>query len=71
MCIDFTDLNKYCPKDNFTLTRIDKIIDYVAGCEMMALLDCFSDYRQIWLHREDEEKTSFITSYLLIYFLYT
>jgi hypothetical protein len=27
----------------------------------MALLDCFSGYHQIWLHREDEEKTSFIT----------
>jgi hypothetical protein len=28
---------------------------------MMALLDCFSGYHQIWLHTEDKEKTSFIT----------
>jgi hypothetical protein len=49
MCIDFTDLNKCCPKDDFHLARMDKIIDSAAGCEMMALLDCFSGYHQIWL----------------------
>jgi hypothetical protein len=31
MCIDFTDLNKCCPKGDFTLTRIDKISDSAAG----------------------------------------
>jgi hypothetical protein len=35
------------------LVRIDKIINSVAGCEMMALLDCFSEYHQIWLRIED------------------
>jgi hypothetical protein len=63
MCTDFTDLNKCCPKDDFPLTRIDKIIDFTAGCEMMALLDCFFGYHQIWLCKEDEEKTSFITPF--------
>jgi hypothetical protein len=61
MCTDFTDLNKCCPKDDFPLARIDKIIDSTMGCEMMALLDCFLGYHQIWLCREDEEKTSFKT----------
>jgi hypothetical protein len=42
MCIDFTSLNKACPKDNFPLPRIDKIVDSAAGCEVMSLLDCFS-----------------------------
>jgi hypothetical protein len=51
------------PKDDFSLTRIDKIVDVAMGCEMMALLDCFSGYHQIWFHREDEEKTSFITPF--------
>jgi hypothetical protein len=41
MCIDFTNLNKACPKDNFPLPRIDKIVDSVAECEVMSLLDCF------------------------------
>jgi hypothetical protein len=63
MCMNFTDLNKCCPKDDFPLTRIDKIIDFGAGCEMMALLDYFFGYHQICLHKEDEEKTSFITPF--------
>jgi hypothetical protein len=63
MCTDFTDLNKCCPKDDFPLSRIDKIVDSAVGCETMALLDCFSGYHQIWLRNEDEEKTSFITPF--------
>jgi hypothetical protein len=49
MCTDFIDLNKCCPKDDFSLSRIDKVVDSVTGCEIMALLDCFSGYHQIWL----------------------
>jgi hypothetical protein len=49
MCMDFTDLNKCCPKDDFPLLRIDKVVDSAAGCKMMVLLDCFSGYHQIWL----------------------
>jgi hypothetical protein len=47
MCTDFTDLNKSCPKDNFPLSRIDEVVDSVAGCETMTLLDCFLGYHQI------------------------
>jgi hypothetical protein len=61
MCTDFTDLIKCCPKDDFPLARIDKIVDSAAGCEIMALLDFCSSYHQRWLRNEDEEKTSFIT----------
>jgi hypothetical protein len=63
MCADFTGLNKWCPKDDFPLVRIDQIVDSTAGCEIMALLDCFSGYHQIWLRREDEKKTSFIAPF--------
>jgi hypothetical protein len=63
MCTDFTDLTKCGPKGDFSLLRIDKVVDSAAGCEMMTLLDCFSEYYQIWLHKEDEEKTSFITPF--------
>jgi hypothetical protein len=66
MCMD---LNKCCPKDDFCLARIDKIIDSTTGFEMMVLLDCFSGYHQIWLHKEDEEKTSFITPFGTCYYL--
>jgi len=54
MCIDFTDLNKACPKDDFPLPRIDKVVDDAASSEMLSLLDCFSGYHQIWLKKEDE-----------------
>jgi hypothetical protein len=63
MCTDFTDLNKCCPKDDFLLLRIDEVVDSAAGCEIMTLLDCFSGYHQIRLHKEDEAKTSFITPF--------
>jgi hypothetical protein len=42
MCIDFTDLNKACPKDNFPLPRIDTLVDQAVRCEMLSFLDCFS-----------------------------
>jgi hypothetical protein len=63
MCTDFTDLNKCCSKDDFPLSRMDKIAISSAGCEMMVLLDYFSGYHQIWLCKDDEEKTSFITPF--------
>jgi hypothetical protein len=63
MCTDFTDLNKCCPKNDFLLMRIDKVVDSAVGCETMALLDCFSGCHQIWLCKEDEEKTSFVTHF--------
>jgi hypothetical protein len=63
MCTYFTDLNKCCPKDDFPLAIIDKIVNSTVGCEIMALLDYFSGYYQIWLRKEDEEKMSFITPF--------
>jgi hypothetical protein len=68
MCIDFTDLNKACPKDEFPLPRIDSLVDAAASSELMSLLDCYSGYHQIWMKKEDEPQTSFITpsgTYLL------
>jgi hypothetical protein len=69
MCIDFTSLNKACPKDNFPLPRIDKIVDSAAGCEVMSLLDCFSGYHQIYMKEEDKANTSFITPFGMYCFI--
>lgn len=61
MCVDFTAVNKCCPKDHFPLPRIDQIIDSTAGCERLSFLDAYSGYQQMRLKVEDEEKTAFIT----------
>nr|CAE01745.2 OSJNBb0056F09.8 [Oryza sativa Japonica Group] len=61
MCIDYTDLNKACPKDPYPLPRIDQIVDSTAGCDLLCFLDAYSGYHQIRMAREDEEKTAFIT----------
>ena len=63
MCIDYTSLNKACPKDPFALPRIDQVIDSTAGCELLSFLDAYSGYHQIKLKKSDQEKTSFITPY--------
>jgi hypothetical protein len=47
MCTDFTDPNKCCSKDYFPLSRIDNVVDSIAGSEIMALLDYFLRYHQI------------------------
>jgi hypothetical protein len=58
MCVDYTDLNKHCPKDPFGLPRIDQVVDSTAGCSVLSFLDCYSGYHQISLAKEDEEKTA-------------
>jgi hypothetical protein len=49
MCIDFTNLNKACPKDEFPSSRIDTLVDAAPTSELMSLLDCYSSYHQIWM----------------------
>nr|AAT77397.1 putative polyprotein [Oryza sativa Japonica Group] len=63
MCVDFTDLNKACPKDHFPLPRIDQLVDSTAGCELLSFLDAYSGYHQISMAKEDKEKTAFITPF--------
>jgi ribonuclease HI len=63
MCIDFTDLNKDTPKDNYPLPRMDQVVDSAANATVMSLLDYFSGYHQCCMATEDEEKTSFITPF--------
>ena len=39
MCVDFTDLNKVYPKDNFPLPRIDQLVDSIAGHKLLSFMD--------------------------------
>ena len=61
MCVDFTDLNKACPKDSYPLPSIDTLVDSASGCEMLSFLDAFSGYNQIKMHLRDKGKTTFMT----------
>jgi hypothetical protein len=63
MCVDYTELNKHCPKGPFGLPRIDQVIDSTAGCHLLYFLDCYSGYHQIAIKEEDQEKTAFITPF--------
>jgi hypothetical protein len=58
VCVDYTSLNKHCPKDPFPLPRIDQIIHSTAGCARLSFLGAYSAYNQIKLKVEDEEKTT-------------
>ena len=61
MCVDFTDLNKACPKDSYPLPSIDALVDSASGCKLLSFLDAFSGYNQIKMHPMDECKTAFMT----------
>eukprot|EP00253_Pinus_taeda_P005732 PITA_05732 len=60
VCIDFRDLNKACPKDNYPMPFIDQIIDECAGNEIISFMDGFSGYNQISIRPKDQHKTTFI-----------
>ena len=59
--MDFTDLNKVCPKDPFPFPRIDQLVDATVSHPRMSFLDAFQGYHQIPLALDDQEKTSFDT----------
>jgi len=50
MCVDFTYLNKVCPKDSYPLPSIDALVDNASGYKMLSFLDAFSGYNQIKMH---------------------
>lgn len=61
VCVDFTDLNRACPKDPFPVSKIHQLVDATYGHLRMSFLDAFQGYHQIALAPKDQEKTSFIT----------
>jgi hypothetical protein len=58
MCVDYTSLNKACPKVLFPLPRIDQIVDSTAGCELLCILDAYSGYHQIKMKESDQGCTA-------------
>ena len=62
MCVDFTNLNKACPKDSYSLPRIDALVDSTARNQLLSFMDAFLGYNQIKMEEADQENTSFVTS---------
>jgi hypothetical protein len=63
MFVDYTSLNKACPKHPFPLPRIDQIVNSTAGFELLSFLDAYSGYHQIKIKESDQLATSFITPF--------
>ena len=63
VCIDFTYLNKVCPKFSFPFPHIDRMVDAIVGHELLSFLDAFLGYNKNLMHPDDKEKTSFISAW--------
>ncbi|RDY01967.1 hypothetical protein CR513_14630, partial [Mucuna pruriens] len=61
MCVDYRDLNRASPKDNFPLPHIDLLVDNTTEYSCYSFIDGFSIYNQIRMAPKDKEKTTFIT----------
>ena len=68
VCVDFRDLNKANPKDDFHLPHINMLVDSTAGHPMLSFMDGFSGYNQILMALEDMEKNYFITEWGTYYY---
>jgi hypothetical protein len=69
MCIDYTNLNKACPKDPYPLPRIDQIMDSTSGCDLLSFLDAYYGFQQIQMSRQDRKHTAFVTVDGLYYYV--
>lgn len=68
--MDFRDLNKACPRDNYPLPRIDQLVDSTTGRALLSMMDASQGYHQIRLAAEDQTCVSFIT-HMGTYYCYT
>jgi len=60
MCVDYTNLNKACPRDAYPLPNIDRLVDSAADNKVLSFLDAYSGYNQILMAASDMNKTTFI-----------
>jgi len=68
MCVDYRDLNRASPKDNFPIPQIDVLADNTANFALFSFMDGFSGYNQIKMAPKDMEKTMFITLWGTFYY---
>ena len=68
ICVDFTDLNKACPNDDYSPQKIDRLVDSIAGHALLSFIDANASYHQIPLAEEDQSQTSFIKNFEVYYY---
>lgn len=61
MCVDYRDLNRVSPKDDFPLPHIDLLVDNTTQFSVFSFMDGLFGYNQIKMDLADMEKTMFIT----------
>ncbi|CAL2270508.1 unnamed protein product [Prunus armeniaca] len=57
--MDYTDLNKVWPKDNFPLPKIDQLVDSTSNNQLLRFMEAYSDYNQIMMHQDDKSEDFF------------
>ena len=68
MCVDYRDLNKSYPNDDFLLPHIDVLVDSATLSAMYSFTDGFSGYNQVLMAEEDKHKTAFVIEKGMYYY---
>ena len=68
ICVDYRDLNRAGPKDNFPLPHINILVDNTTNFALFSFMDGFSGYNQIKMAPKDMEKTNFVTLWRTFYY---
>lgn len=66
--VDFTNMNKTCPKDCFLLPKIDQLVNATIGNQLLSFMDAYLGYNQIRMYQPDQEHTLFIIDKGLYYY---
>ena len=62
MCVDYTDLNRACPKDAFPFPNIDMLVENSGDYKILSFMDAYSCYNQILMGMSHKHCTTFMTS---------
>ncbi|GJW03847.1 hypothetical protein Tco_1562703 [Tanacetum coccineum] len=68
MCVDFTDINKACPKDCYPLPKIDWKVESLSGFRLKCFLEAYKGYHQIQMAEGDKDKTAFFAGEGVFYY---
>jgi len=68
MCVNYTDLNKACPRDAYPLPNIDRLVDGAAGNKVLSFLDAYSSYNQIPMAPSDMTKFQHVQDLSTVFF---